>query len=146
MTSIVKDEFLGQLVLLPFVPYEVSLSLSIAYREMRHNEVPMYRARAQLDLKTNCRLLEELGKIFWSASVMVDMGKLTLRELDKVYSNVTNAQQRTYQAVIHDPTTNEINADYPNTPMSGPTQGLDRPLIKTITCAYDPVFLVLTRC
>ena len=146
VTSIVKDEFLDQLILFPFVPYAVSLSLSIAYREMRHNKVPMYRARAQLDLGTNCRLLEELGKIFWSASVMADMGKLTLRDLDKVYSSVTDAQRRAHQNGIHDPTTNEINADCPSIQLSGPTQGLNTPLINTITCAYNPGFLVLTRC
>ena len=91
VTSIVGDEFYGQLVLFPFVPYAVSLSLSVAYREMRHNKVPMYRARAQVDHRTNCHVLENLGKIFWSASVMAEMGKSTLRELDKVYSSVTDA-------------------------------------------------------
>ena len=124
VTSIVENEFSDQVVLFPFVPYAVSLSLSVAYREMRHNRVPIYRTRAQVDLKTNCRVLENLGRIFWSASVMADMGKVTLREIDKVYSSVTDAQQRRNQNSVHRPHTTEMHANYPSLPLSRTSQGL----------------------
>ena len=93
----IGHEFRDQLVLLPFVPYAVSLSLSVVYREMRRSKIPMYRARARNALEANCRILENLGQIFWSAAVMASMGNLTLKELDRVYSNVTDAESRKHQ-------------------------------------------------
>ncbi|KAI4861359.1 hypothetical protein F4820DRAFT_434138 [Hypoxylon rubiginosum] len=45
ITSIVGQEYLGQLSYLPIIPYGVSLSLSVSYRKMRHSNVPMFRSR-----------------------------------------------------------------------------------------------------
>lgn len=56
VTSIVRDDFSGLLVLFPFLPYAVSLSLSFTHYEMRHNKVPLYRAPAQVDLKTKSKM------------------------------------------------------------------------------------------
>jgi hypothetical protein len=97
ITSIVDQEFRDQLSLFPFVPCAVSLSLSVAYREMRHSKIPMYRARARLKLQNICDLLQSLGQIFWSASMLGDMGQATIREMDRVYSTVANSQQRENQ-------------------------------------------------
>ena len=97
LTAMHGDEFRNQVVLLPFVPYAISLSLSVAYREMRRSKVPMYRARAQNDVKANCRSLDQLGEIFWTARIMAQMGNATLRELDRVRSNVSDDQSRTYE-------------------------------------------------
>ena len=123
------------------MPYAVSLSLSVAYREMRHNRVPMYRTRAQVDLKTNCRVLEKLGKIFWAASVTAEMGKSTLKEIDKVYSSVT---ERENQSSVHRPPTTEITANYPCLSLSRPSEGLYAPLVKNFTCAHTSTVFVLT--
>jgi hypothetical protein len=90
----VGQEFRGQLSLIPVVPYAVSLSLSVAYRELRHSKVPMYRARARSQLQANCVLLQELGEIFWSASAMAEMGEQTVREMDRVVYSMTNPQQQ----------------------------------------------------
>ncbi len=57
----------------------------------------MCRARARNDMQSNCRILERLGEIFWSASVMAEMGNMTLKELDRVYSDVAEAQSRKQQ-------------------------------------------------
>ena len=57
----------------------------------------MCRARARNDMQSNCRILERLGEIFWSASVMAQMGNMTLKELDRVYSDVADAQSRKQQ-------------------------------------------------
>jgi len=105
----VGNECQDHLVLFPFVPYAVSLSLSIAYREMRRNKVPMYRARARADLQTNCHILEVLGEIFWSASIMADVGKSTLRELDRAYASIANSQQRRTQQEVTNGAVNSTN-------------------------------------
>jgi hypothetical protein len=85
-------EIQEQLVLLPFVPYSVSLSLSVAYRDMRRSKIQMHRARARDILEANCRVLENLGEVFWSAEAMAEMGKKTLKELDRVYWNATDPE------------------------------------------------------
>lgn len=52
----------------------------------------MYRARARTSMEVNCRLLEGLGTIFWPASVMAKLGDMILKELSRVYSNMTDAE------------------------------------------------------
>jgi hypothetical protein len=90
----VGRELRHQLVLFPFVPYAVSLSLSIAYREMRYSKVSMYRARARTEIQTTCTTLSELGEFFWSAAKMAEMGKLTLEEMDRVVLQVASSERR----------------------------------------------------
>jgi hypothetical protein len=94
VTVIVSQDGWGQLVLLPWVPYAVSLSLSVAYREMRRTKIPLYRARARGHLQENCSILERLGETFSFASTMAEMGKSTLHEMDRVYSVVKESRQR----------------------------------------------------
>src|SRR5947209_4918888 len=69
VTTIVGEEFHGQLSLLPIVPYAVSLSLRISYRDLRLSKAPIFRTRARRQLLANCAILRELGNIFWSATV-----------------------------------------------------------------------------
>ncbi|EEA24879.1 hypothetical protein TMatcc_007978 [Talaromyces marneffei ATCC 18224] len=76
------------LIFLPFIPYAVSLSLSISYNQMRHTKVAMYRSRAREELQSTCDLLERLGTHFYVASAMASMGKATVAELDRVSENV----------------------------------------------------------
>lgn len=97
VTSIFSQEGWGQLVLLPFVPYAVSLSLRVAYREMRSTKIPLYRGRARAQLQENCTILERLGETFSSASTMAEMGISTLQEMDRVYSAVKESRQRKTQ-------------------------------------------------
>lgn len=94
VSSTVSRELRNQLVLFPFVPYAISLSLSIAYREMRHSKISMHRARARDQVQTNCGILSELGDIFWSASTMAEIGKLTLKEMDRVVAIVASSERR----------------------------------------------------
>jgi hypothetical protein len=112
VTATICRESRDQLVLFPFVPYAVSLSLSIAYREMRYNKVSMYRARARAQFQKSCDALEELGEVFWSASTMAEMGKATLREMDRVFSTVAaSEQQRVYQGIQKSTNYETLNAD-----------------------------------
>jgi hypothetical protein len=93
VTSIVGDEYHNQLSLLPMVPYAVSLSLRVCYRDLRLSKAPMLRTRARKQLLRNCTILRELGEIFWSAVVMVELAEKTICEMDKVYSTMASAQQ-----------------------------------------------------
>lgn len=67
----------------PFVPYAVSLTLSVEYRKMRYSRLPMYRARALNSFKRNCELLREFGAFFWSASVVAGLGERVLKEMER---------------------------------------------------------------
>ena len=57
----------------------------------------MHRARARAQIQTSCEILSELGQIFWSASTMAEMGKLTLKEMDRVVAVVASSEQRRSQ-------------------------------------------------
>lgn len=84
VTAIVGEEFVEQLSLLPVVPYAVSLSLGVAYRELRYSKIPMYQARARTQLQANSKILRQLGQVFPSASAMAIMAEHLLGEMDRV--------------------------------------------------------------
>jgi hypothetical protein len=88
-----EDSFV-QFVLFPFIPYAISLSLSVNYREMRRSQVPMLRSRARIAFEANCRSLQRLGGIFWSAANMAKTGEMMLREIDRVYFQVVDGSRR----------------------------------------------------
>ncbi|KAB8290811.1 hypothetical protein EYC80_008448 [Monilinia laxa] len=88
-------ELQDQLILFPFVPYAISLSLSIAYREMRHNKLPVHRMRARAHFQASCRLLEGLEDKYWTAANAANMGKKMLREIDRVFSTVSSENRTT---------------------------------------------------
>jgi hypothetical protein len=75
------------------VPYAVSLSLRVCYRDLRLSKAPMLRTRARKQLLRNCTILRELGEIFWSAVVMVELAEKTICEMAKVYSTIASAQK-----------------------------------------------------
>jgi hypothetical protein len=91
---IIADEFYHRIPLLPVVPYALSLSLGVAYRELRRSKVPMYRTRAKAALRTNCTLLGELGDLFWSAGVMARMGEQVLEEMERAIDSIAHVRQQ----------------------------------------------------
>ena len=101
VTFIVGEEFRGQLSLLPFVPYSLSLALKVSYRELRTSKASIFRARARKQILEQCRLLRELGEVFWSAVVMVELAEQTIREMDKVTFNVIGQQHQQQQSSKH---------------------------------------------
>ncbi|KAM4065717.1 fungal specific transcription factor [Hirsutella rhossiliensis] len=74
---------------MPFVPYAVSLALSVEYRKMRHSRLPMFRARSMKAFKRNCELLRKFGGFFWSANVVAGLGERVLREMERAASSLT---------------------------------------------------------
>ncbi|KAF4832343.1 hypothetical protein CGCTS75_v004648 [Colletotrichum tropicale] len=91
VTTIVED-FGSSLSYMTFVPYAVSLSLRVAYRELRSCKVPMLTVRSRRQLQAICRILRDLGGMFRSALVMVDLAEQVLQEMDQVCSNAANKQ------------------------------------------------------
>ncbi|KAI1370837.1 hypothetical protein F4677DRAFT_341821 [Hypoxylon crocopeplum] len=89
ITSIVGQEFRGQLSYLPIIPYGVSLSLSVSYRKMRHSNIPMFRSRGKQAFMANTSLLKSLDDTFWTARTMVAMAEQVLQEMDKAVASIT---------------------------------------------------------
>lgn len=77
--------------ILPFVPYAVSLSLSVSYRKMRYSKVPMYRMRGKLRFKEVVALLKTLGEVYTCARVNAGLGEAILREMDKTAKELANS-------------------------------------------------------
>lgn len=76
----------------PFVPYAVSLALSVEYRKMRHSRLPMFRARAMNAFKRNCQMLRNFGDYFWSANVVAGLGERVLKEMERAATTLTTKE------------------------------------------------------
>jgi hypothetical protein len=105
--SIVGIEFHQQLSLFPFIPYGLSLSMSVAYRQLRQSKLAMHRTRAQTDFQTSCTLLQELGNRFWSAEAMARLGQRTMREMDKATSHAEHRHKRRHRKSVHNQATGQ---------------------------------------
>lgn len=77
--------------ILPFVPYAVSLSLSVSYRKMRYSKVPMYRMRGKVRFKEVVALLKTLGEVYTCARVNTGLGEAILREMDKTAKELASS-------------------------------------------------------
>ncbi|KAI0429165.1 hypothetical protein F5Y09DRAFT_332069 [Xylaria sp. FL1042] len=88
ITSIVGEEFSAQLSYMPFIPYALSLSLSVSYRKMRHSKVPMYRTRGKQAFRKNLLLLKSMDDMFWKSKTMVAMAEQVLNEMDKTVASL----------------------------------------------------------
>ncbi|KAL3952087.1 hypothetical protein ACCO45_013804 [Purpureocillium lilacinum] len=74
---------------MPFVPYAVSLALSVEYRKMRHSRLPMFRARSMNAFRRNCEMLRQFGNHFWSANVVAGLGERVLKEMERAATTLT---------------------------------------------------------
>lgn len=102
----------------PFVPYAVSLALSVEYRKMRHSRLPMFRARAMHAFNRNCEMLRKFGEYYWSASVVAGLGERVLKEMERAANTLTK----------------DITPPPPETPGSGPSsQATPRPAGPPVT-------------
>ncbi|KAL1846026.1 hypothetical protein VTK73DRAFT_377 [Phialemonium thermophilum] len=75
--------------MMPWIPYAVSVSLSVSYRKMRYTLIPMYRARARNAFRDTVSLLEKLGRVYWSARVNAQLGDSILREMERTANHLT---------------------------------------------------------
>ncbi|RAL61029.1 hypothetical protein DID88_010125 [Monilinia fructigena] len=119
LSSTTPHELQDQLILFPFVPYAISLSLSIAYREMRHNKLPVHPANA------------------------ANMGKKMLREIDRVFSTVSseNRTSASQQDIVSN-TDNSLAASDQNQSMASTESQLITPNSNThmTTPSIAPIY------
>lgn len=80
IATIMLDEGSANLVLLPFVPYSLSISLSVAYRELRFSKLKRHKSEARKKLHQICGSLSILGASYWSAALMAEMTQSVLMQ------------------------------------------------------------------
>lgn len=68
---------------MPFIPYAVTLSLSVAYRKWHFSQLPMFRTRGGADFKRLLPVLQDMGKIWSSARLNGQLGQAVLLKLDQ---------------------------------------------------------------
>lgn len=84
--SIMEDpEAADKLVIMPWVPYAVSLSLSAAYSDFRHSKAVTHRSRARQRLAQAYKHLQPLGRVFWSAAFVAEMATKILGEKQVIH-------------------------------------------------------------
>ncbi|KAI1112571.1 hypothetical protein F5Y14DRAFT_421602 [Nemania sp. NC0429] len=94
ITSIIGEEFAGQLSYMPFIPYGATLSLSVSYRNMRHSKVPMFRNRGKQAFRKNTLLLKSMNDMFWKSKTMVSMAEQVLNEMDRTAASLAQENGR----------------------------------------------------
>jgi hypothetical protein len=122
-TSIVSEDFHGQLCNLPIVPYAISLSLRVAYRELRLSRAPMLRLRARKHLLVNSAILRELGDIFWSATALANLAEQTVQEMDKVCSALAHTTTQQQQSGTIEKSITDSNPQDVRSPVDGSQPG-----------------------
>ncbi|KAH8647557.1 hypothetical protein BGZ60DRAFT_570332 [Tricladium varicosporioides] len=110
LSSTIGHELQDQIVLFPFVPYAVSLALSVFYRELRYGKIPSHRPRCRVQFQTICDALAELKIVFRSAATTADMGKKLLKEMDRVVSTMVASGAKTPIEHLH-PGSREVDHD-----------------------------------
>lgn len=96
VTAIIGTEFRDQIACLPFVPYALSLSLRVYYRELRFSSrSPFTRNRVRKQLLNACNLLRNgFSKTFPSTTKVADLAEQTVKEMDKVFVNILQQHSR----------------------------------------------------
>lgn len=93
--QIVKQYDVGPL---PFIPYALSISLSVAYRKWRFSQIAMFRARGRAAFLEVLPVLEEWGRVFTSARINHNLAQKVVEGMEKVAGNIKR-KQRDYTPV-----------------------------------------------
>lgn len=80
--SIVASECAGNLPPHPIVPYAISLSMGVSYRQLRSSRLITHFDRAKASLEACCSLLEDLSSQWYSAEAMARLGRKALQQID----------------------------------------------------------------
>ncbi|KAJ9132563.1 Cutinase transcription factor 1 alpha [Coniochaeta hoffmannii] len=73
---------------LPFIPYALSISLSVAYRKWRFSQIPMFRARGRAAFMEVLPVLEEWGRVFTSARINYNLAQKVVEGMEKVQDSI----------------------------------------------------------
>lgn len=93
LTTIMRTNFGSSLSSFPFIPYALSLSLRVSYRELRFSKVPLHRSIARDQLLSICGLLEHFVEIYGFVRRLVTLAIRTIEEMDKVAVSVLQARR-----------------------------------------------------
>lgn len=66
----------------PFVPYALSLSLSVAYRKWKFSKLPMFRTRGKADFLKVAAAIRQLSPIWANARLSSELGNAVVRNLE----------------------------------------------------------------
>lgn len=80
--SIVAVECDNQLPPHPIVPYAISLSMGVSYRQLRSSKLITHFNRAKASLEACCFLLEKMSPQWYSAEAMARLGRKALHQMD----------------------------------------------------------------
>lgn len=80
--SIVASECADRLPPHPIVPYAISLSMGVSYRQLRSSKLITHFDRAKASLEACCSLLEDLSSQWYSAEAMARLGRKALQQVD----------------------------------------------------------------
>jgi hypothetical protein len=94
-----------RILIAPFVPYALALSLSVSYRKMRYSQIPLYRLRGKTRFKEVVALLRELSHTFTCARINAGLGEAILQEMDKTAKELANSSAAAAAAAASTPTT-----------------------------------------
>ncbi|EPE02593.1 fungal specific transcription factor [Ophiostoma piceae UAMH 11346] len=78
--------------LLPFVPYAVSIALSVQYKKMRYSRTPLFRTRARIGFKDIVALLKSMGDVFINARVNAALGECIWKQMEKAASTLAREE------------------------------------------------------
>ncbi|KAF7517556.1 hypothetical protein PCG10_001134 [Penicillium crustosum] len=79
--SIVASECADDLPPLPIVPYSVTLSMGVSYRQLRSSKLITHLDRAKASLEACRSVLENLSPYWYSAEAMARLGQKALRQI-----------------------------------------------------------------
>ncbi|KAJ5757833.1 uncharacterized protein N7511_006527 [Penicillium nucicola] len=80
--SIVASECADDLPPLPIVPYSITLSMGVSYRQLRSSRLITHLDRAKASLEACCSLLENLSPYWYSAEAMGRLGHKALHQIE----------------------------------------------------------------
>ncbi|KAJ5782207.1 transcriptional regulator family: Fungal Specific TF [Penicillium paradoxum] len=79
--SLVASECADDLPPLPIVPYSITLSMGVSYRQLRSSRLITHLDRAKASLKACRSLLEDLSRYWYSAEAMARLGQKALDQI-----------------------------------------------------------------
>ncbi|KAJ5326093.1 transcriptional regulator family: Fungal Specific TF [Penicillium brevicompactum] len=79
--SIVASECVDSLPPFPIVPYSVTLSMGVSYRQLRSSKLITHLDRAKASLEACCSLLEHISPYWYSAEAMARLGQKALHQI-----------------------------------------------------------------
>ncbi|KZO89943.1 hypothetical protein CALVIDRAFT_455632, partial [Calocera viscosa TUFC12733] len=82
ITKVANEENLGMLPPIPVIPYALTLSMTVAYRQFRESKLHIHKMRARADWERAHRALAALGKQWWSAEALARLGAQAMERIE----------------------------------------------------------------